>query len=221
VRARRARPTRSSSATSTIRTAASPRLQGEVRNYRAARRAQTTRARGPTYLAAVRKRENPEASRCVGADPPCPAFATLRRRLAKGAKSATAAARADTSVGPYELRYDGQPCSPSTIRTRRLSAPAGRPVIAAGPHLRHRHRQDQRDRPDGAGRRSAGTSASAPALLFTGLLLVSLHLPGDERHRHLGQQTSRSAGAFDITNFVWWIGIGHAGTPDLGDPAAG
>lgn len=24
--------------------------------------------------------------------------------------------------------------------------------------------------------------------------------------------------AWDITNFVFWIGIGHAGTPDLGDP---
>ena len=27
-----------------------------------------------------------------------------------------------------------------------------------------------------------------------------------------GATTSRSAGRFDITNFVWWIGIGHAGT---------
>ena len=27
-----------------------------------------------------------------------------------------------------------------------------------------------------------------------------------------GATTSRSAWAFDITNFVWWIGIGHAGT---------
>ena len=26
--------------------------------------------------------------------------------------------------------------------------------------------------------------------------------------------------AWDITNFVWWVGIGHAGTLDLSDPSA-
>ena len=49
------------------------------------------------------------------------------------------------------------------------------------------------------------------AFLLTMLLLVSLTLPGDEGHRHLGQQMPVGWG-FDIVNFVWWIGIGHAGT---------
>ena len=31
-------------------------------------------------------------------------------------------------------------------------------------------------------------------------------------HRHLGHQPARSPGACAIVNFVWWIGIGHAGT---------
>ena len=36
-------------------------------------------------------------------------------------------------------------------------------------------------------------------------------LSGGDRHRHLG--TEQTVGwAFDITNFVFWIGIGHAGT---------
>jgi hypothetical protein len=36
-------------------------------------------------------------------------------------------------------------------------------------------------------------------------------LPGRHRHRHVG--LNRTVGwGFDITNFVFWIGIGHAGT---------
>ena len=36
-------------------------------------------------------------------------------------------------------------------------------------------------------------------------------LAAAQGHRHLGQQRPRGW-AFDIINFVWWIGIGHAGT---------
>ena len=47
--------------------------------------------------------------------------------------------------------------------------------------------------------------------LLTLLLLVSLTYLV-RRASASGATTSRSAGRFDITNFVWWIGIGHAGT---------
>ena len=46
-------------------------------------------------------------------------------------------------------------------------------------------------------------------LLFFFLWAVALLLQGC---RHLGHQSFPSPGAFAITNFVWWIGIGHAGT---------
>ena len=41
-----------------------------------------------------------------------------------------------------------------------------------------------------------------------------------ERASASGASTSPSAGALDIINFVWWIGIGHAGTLISRDPAA-
>ena len=40
---------------------------------------------------------------------------------------------------------------------------------------------------------------------------VCHRLPVCEGHRHLGRERSRGWG-FAIVNFVWWIGIGHAGT---------
>jgi hypothetical protein len=49
------------------------------------------------------------------------------------------------------------------------------------------------------------------ALLFTGLLLVSLTYLVTEGIGIWGNNIP-VGWAFDITNFVWWIGIGHAGT---------
>src|ERR1700709_50350 len=49
------------------------------------------------------------------------------------------------------------------------------------------------------------------ALLFTGLLLVSLTYLVTKGIGIWGNNIP-VGWAFDITNFVWWIGIGHAGT---------
>ena len=86
------------------------------------------------------------------------------------------------------------------------------PVIRAGLHLRHGHRQDQRDRPARKRTPLGWWAGFAVAFLFAMLLFVSLSYLVVKGHRHLGQQPARSGWAFDITNFVWWIGIGHAGT---------
>jgi Ni/Fe-hydrogenase subunit HybB-like protein len=43
------------------------------------------------------------------------------------------------------------------------------------------------------------------------ILNITDRSPARDRHRHLGQQRP-GRWAFDIINFVWWIGIGHAGT---------
>ena len=44
------------------------------------------------------------------------------------------------------------------------------------------------------------------------LLLIVAGVPASSRASASGATTCRSAGRFDIINFVWWIGIGHAGT---------
>ena len=44
------------------------------------------------------------------------------------------------------------------------------------------------------------------------MLFISLVLSRRRGHRHLGQQRQPVGWGFDIINFVWWIGIGHAGT---------
>ena len=80
-----------------------------------------------------------------------------------------------------------------------------------GPHLRLDHRQDHVDRADARRRRSAGTSGSSFVSQFAALLLVSLTYLVFEGVGIWGN--NQPVGwAFDITNFVWWIGIGHAGT---------
>ena len=100
--------------------------------------------------------------------------------------------------------------SPSTIRIGIVGA-GRRRSIAPGHTFGIGHRQDQRDRPRAAGRRSAGTPASASALLLTLLLLVSLTYLVVKGIGIWGNNIP-VGWAFDITNFVWWIGIGHAGT---------
>ena len=97
---------------------------------------------------------------------------------------------------------------PSTIRRRVAGMP---PVIAPGHTFGIGHRQDQRDRPDAARRRAAGGSASASRFLLTMLLLVSLTYLLVKGVGIWGINIPVGWG-FAIINFVWWIGIGHAGT---------
>ena len=73
-------------------------------------------------------------------------------------------------------------------------------------------------------RRSRGIvlTSNTPLGWFFGLIVGAAASPArrDHRHhlalsqgrRHLGRYDSRCAWGFAIINFVWWIGIGHAGT---------
>ena len=47
--------------------------------------------------------------------------------------------------------------------------------------------------------------------IVAGMLEADAGLPGRHRYRRVGQQRPVDW-AWDITNFVFWIGIGHAGT---------
>ncbi len=47
-------------------------------------------------------------------------------------------------------------------------------------------------------------------MLMVSLTLHPLH--GNHRRRHLGHYDTHIGWGFAIINFVWWIGIGHAGT---------
>ena len=84
------------------------------------------------------------------------------------------------------------------------------PVIAPGAHLRLDHRQDQLDRPDATDHARLvdrvrhrvqpghGAFRSIGYLLIKGVGIWGINVP--------------VAWGFAIVNFVWWIGIGHAGT---------
>ena len=59
---------------------------------------------------------------------------------------------------------------------------------------------------------SAGSSGSPSAfVLRDGAVLIAVTWLFVQGRRHLGHQRPGGWG-FDIINFVWWIGIGHAGT---------
>ena len=62
-------------------------------------------------------------------------------------------------------------------------------------------------------RRAAGGSAFFLAATFAGIFTMCVALPLLAGRRRLCSETRRrSTGRWDITNFVWWVGIGHAGT---------
>ena len=96
----------------------------------------------------------------------------------------------------------------NAIRARPPTAP---PVIGAGLHASLGHRQDQRHRADAAdaarlvdrlrrGVRAGRCCCCTPIgyLLVKGVGIWGINIP--------------VAWGFAIVNFVWWIGIGHAGT---------
>ena len=105
------------------------------------------------------------------------------------------------------------------MRRRRAAAARGAParpgtvaaIVAPGADLPHCHRADHVDRPldqtsrgSGSGRSPSRSwrcsdSWSASSRLFATASASSA-------------STFRSRGRSPITNFVWWIGIGHAGT---------
>ena len=93
----------------------------------------------------------------------------------------------------------------------REPAPPGA-ILAPGHTFTHGHRQDRVDRRCRAARRSSGSSASAVGFAAD---------DGAPRRRRRTSSSRASAiwgvnipvgWGFDIINFVWWIGIGHAGT---------
>ena len=101
----------------------------------------------------------------------------------------------------------------------RRSADAGRrrvgPTIArprAGAHLRLGHRQDQLARPGPPVQLAAGSPGSRSAFALTMLLLVAVTYLLVEGRRRSGAIDVPVMWGFAIVNFVWWIGIGHAGT---------
>ena len=69
-------------------------------------------------------------------------------------------------------------------------------------------------------RRWRGSLITAIGFSLLMVLMVSLGVPARSRASASGATTSPVGWAFDIINFVWWIGIGHAGTLISADPAA-
>ena len=96
--------------------------------------------------------------------------------------------------------------------TRAVVGTATPPVIAPGHTFGIGHRQDQLDRPDAARRRSAGGSASASAFAADAAAARVARLPARSKGIGIWGNNVPVGWAFAIINFVWWIGIGHAGT---------
>ena len=89
--------------------------------------------------------------------------------------------------------------------------PAPPPGHRAGAHVRVGHREDQPHRPRRRAIPSAGSSGSASGSCCANMLMVSV---GYLLFNGIGIWGNNVpvGWAFDIINFVWWIGIGHAGT---------
>ena len=117
---------------------------------------------------------------------------------------------------PRDSRHD------SADGTAELAAPASRRepderprpdgADPAWPHVRLGDRQDQRDRPRRARTTRAWISGFAIAFAADAAVHVRHHLPARRTASASGASTIPVAWGFAIVNFVWWIGIGHAGT---------
>jgi hypothetical protein len=83
------------------------------------------------------------------------------------------------------------------------------PVI--GPGLTVGHREDQLHGADPRDDRGWWVLLSIAGMAMRDDAGGRHRLAPAARRRHLGHQRPRGWG-FDIINFVWWIGIGHAGT---------
>ena len=94
-----------------------------------------------------------------------------------------------------------------------LSARSARaaPAASRGAHRPDHQRQPARPR---LARRRQGLVGAASAVALSALRPAgaSPSAARSTRASASGATTSRSAGRFGIINFVWWIGIGHAGT---------
>ena len=86
------------------------------------------------------------------------------------------------------------------------------PVIAPGHTFGIGHRQDQLDRADAQDAASAGGSASCVAFVLTMLLFVVDRPICSSKGIGIWGINIPVGWGFAIVNFVWWIGIGHAGT---------
>ena len=129
-----------------------------------------------------------------------------------GRASATRTRRWLRTARPHIRRTTGtsprREPRPAHARRAARTAAADRP----GPHLRLDHRQDQRDRPR-RGRTPLGW------FVGFGVGFVAADAPARDDHATCSSRgigiwgTNVPVGwGFDIINFVWWIGIGHAGT---------
>ena len=84
-------------------------------------------------------------------------------------------------------------------------------IIAPGLYLRHGHRPDCRRGADQEARRCSGWRRSAWLRVCCWLFLLAVAMLFAKGVGIWGIRTPVMWG-FAITNFVWWIGIGHAGT---------
>ena len=91
------------------------------------------------------------------------------------------------------------------------SAPPPIPVLATGPQLRLDHRQDQRHRPAVPGADPLVHAASCIGFTLLQGLMLAIYMLLFKGIGVWGINIPVGWG-FDIINFVWWIGIGHAGT---------
>ena len=89
---------------------------------------------------------------------------------------------------------------------------AAEPIIGPGYTFGSVTDKISADRPDPADTPRAGGSASPSSFALVMVLLYRHRLSAASRASASGASTSRSAWGFAIVNFVWWIGIGHAGT---------
>ena len=118
---------------------------------------------------------------------------------------------------PRDSSRDGSMAEASTMADAVAPTPTSRPRDAAGRSSPGHtfaigHRQDQRDRADASSTPRGWLVGFGVALLLVMVLLRRGRLPACPRASASGASTSRSAWGFAIINFVWWIGIGHAGT---------
>ncbi len=96
-------------------------------------------------------------------------------------------------------------------RTQAVESHVEPPIVGPGAHLRDHHRQDQLDRLDRRRRRLCGS----PWLVSGRLVQVLWEWPSptcSTKGVGIWGINIPIGWGFAIVNFVWWIGIGHAGT---------
>ena len=186
----------------------------------------TTRDASPptaTGRAAARRRSRdglpggvPDAARsCSATSTIRPARSTRRKALAARLRAARRAQHAAAHDLPRARRQSGREPAPGAGATRRRAHAGRTPALGV---LRRRLRlRDHRDKIADIVLDAAGcTGAGCVGFAVSGALHRALprrdQLAVREGRRHLGHQHAGRLGVRASTNFVWWIGIGHAGT---------